>query len=324
MAEKPKRGERRLKVKVGLALGGGAARGLAHLGVLRVLEEEGVPIHLISGTSMGAITGGKYALLPKAAILEEEILDFLESDLFKKAHLDFIASGEGEPRGFFFHLARYVSKKVYYTLAVNQRSMIKDHTFWQIMEALLPDVPLESTRIPFAATAVDLKSGMEVVLKGGSMRRAIAASCALPGIVSPVELEGYELVDGGWLDLVPGRVAREMGATVVVGVWVGSDLGEAGHWESSIDILSRADEITRHHLGMFRLRERNVVITPKVGHYSWAGFDKAEEIIAAGEEATREVLPKIRAAIAKARVKGLLPRSRAGEPSIPFKVHPKA
>ena len=297
-----------MKVKVGLALGGGAARGMAHIGVLKAFEEAKIPIDVISGTSMGAIIGGKYALVPNAEHLQQEILEFLESDTFKKAHLDFIDTGEeGESQGFFFHLARYVSKKVYYTLAANQRSMIKGQTFWNVMGALLPNTPIELTRIPFAATAVDLRSGNEVVLKCGSMRTMVAASCALPGIVPPVEVDEYELVDGGWLDIVPATVAREMGADLVIGVWVGSDLGETRDWESSIDILARADEITRHHLGVSRLAECDLVITPDVGHYSWAGFEKAEEIIAAGEEAARKMISEVKGAITKARLTKLLP-----------------
>jgi len=299
---------------LGLALGGGAARGLAHIGVLKVLEEKGIRVGTIAGTSMGAITGGKYAVNPDARLLEEEILEFLQSDLFKRAHLDFLDAGDGEPHGFFFHLARYVSRRVYYTLAANQRSMIKDSTFWEMMETLIADTPIESTTIPFAATAVDLKSGLEVVLKGGSLRQAVAASCALPGMVSPVEMEEYELIDGGWLDLVPCALARDLGARMVVGVWVGSDLEESGGWDSSIDILSRADDITRHHLGVSRLQECDVMINPQVGHYSWAEFDKAEEIIAAGEEAARQALPRLKRALAKARLTRFLPRQRNPKP----------
>lgn len=310
-------------VRVGLALGGGAARGLAHVGFIKVLEREGISVHAIAGTSMGAIVGSKYALNPNARVLEEDLFRFLESDVFKEAHLDFLKEGDEQERGFFFHLAQYISKKVYYTLAATQRSLIKEETFRGIMESLIPDVPLEFTRIPFAATAVDLRSGVEVVLQGGSLRDAVAASCALPGILPPVGVDGYELVDGGWLDLVPGSVARRLGAHVVVGVWVGSDLGEACCWDSSIDILSRADEITRHYLGVFRLQECDVVVAPSVGHYSWADFDRAQEVIDAGEEAALKALPSIRNAIRKARFKRWFPFSRSSSRSrIPFSVYP--
>ncbi len=311
------------KPRLGLALGGGAARGLAHIGVLSVLEEEGIPVDAVAGTSMGAILGSKYALLSDSKALETEILEFLESDLFKKAHLDFLAVEDGEEHGFFFHLARYISKKVYYTLAANQRSMIREQTFWRIMETLMPDIPIESMKSPFAATAVDLKSGTEVVFKGGPLRRAVAASCALPGIVPPVQIGDYELVDGGWLDLVPASAARELGAGLVIGVWVGSDLGEMGSWDSSIDILSRADEITRYHLGVSRLRECDVVISPRVGHYSWAGFEKAEEIIAEGREAARRAIPEIRRAMAASRLKRLLKRPSYAYCPIPFTIYPE-
>ncbi len=312
--------------KVGLALGGGAARGLAHVGFIKVLEEEGIPIHAIAGTSMGAIVGGKYALNPSAKVLEEDLNRFLESDIFRKAHLDFLTEEEEEEkgaRGIFLHMARYISKRVYYTLAANQRSMIKEETFWSIMEYLIPDVPMAFTRIPFAATAVDLRSGVEVILQGGSLREAVAASCALPGMLPPVEIGDYELVDGGWLDLVPGSVARDLGGHVVIGVWVGSDLGEACCWDNSIDILSRADEITRHYLGIYRLNECDVVVAPQVGHISWADFEKASEAIKAGEEAARLALPTIKKAMKRARFKRWIPFSRrASGPRVPFAVYP--
>ncbi len=310
-------------VKVGLALGGGAARGLAHVGFIKVLEEEGIPINVIAGTSMGAIVGAKYALNPVARVLEEDITRFLESDVFKKAHPDFLSDGEEGAKGIFFHMARYISKRVYYTLAANQRSLIKEETFWKSMGYLIPDVPVAFTRIPFAATAVDLKSGVEVVLQGGPLRTAVAASCALPGMLPPVLVDGYELVDGGWLDLVPGTVARELGAHVVIGIWVGSDLGEACRWDNSIDILSRADEITRHYLGIYRLKECDVVVAPRVSHYSWADFEKAPEIIKAGEEAARQALPTIKKAIRGARFKRWFSFARRpSRPRIPFSVYP--
>ncbi len=304
------------RLKVGLALGGGAARGLAHIGILKVFEKNGIPIDVIAGTSMGAIIGGKYALNPDAKGLQGEIMEFLESDTFKKSKLDFLAEDEEEPGGFFSHLAKYVSKKVYYTLAANQRSMIKEQTFWKIMEELFPDVQIENTQIPFAVTAVDLRSGSEVVLKGGPIRTMVAASCAIPGMIAPVEVEDYELVDGGWLDLVPSWVARKLGAHLVIGVWVGSDLKDEGEWHSSIDILSRADDITRHYLGMLRLRECDLVIAPQVGHHSWAGFDKALEIIEAGEKAAQGALPKIRSAISKAKLRRLTPLPQKREKRI--------
>ena len=310
-------------VKVGLALGGGAARGLAHVGFIKVLEEEGIPVHAIAGTSMGAIVGAKYALNPVAKVLEEDLNRFLRSDVFREAHLDFLSEEEESSRGIFFQMARYISKRVYYTLAANQRSMIKEETFKKIMAFLIPDVPVAFTRIPFAATAVDLRSGVEVVLQGGSLREAVAASCALPGMLPPVELGDYELVDGGWLDLVPGAVARDLGVHLVIGVWVGSDLGEACCWDNSIDILSRADEITRHYLGFYRLSECDVVVAPEVGHYSWADFEKAQEAIEAGVEAARMALPTIKRAIRRARFRRWFSFSRrANRPRIPFSLYP--
>ena len=311
-------------MKIGLALGGGAARGLAHIGVIRVLEEEGIPIHVIAGTSMGAIIGAKYALTPNVKVLEEDLQRFLESDVFKEAQLDFLKEGEEGKKGFFFQLNRYISKRVYYTLAANQQSLIKKETFKKTIGFLIPDVPMAYTRIPFAATAVDLNKGKEIVLHAGSLREAVAASCALPGIVPPIKMGDYRLIDGGWLNLVPASVARFLGAHLVIGVWVGSELEERCCLENSIDIMSRADEISRHYLGVFRLRECNVVIAPAVKHINWADFERAQEVIKAGEEAAEKMIPVIKRAMRKTRFKRWFFLSRsAGHLEIPFEVYPK-
>jgi len=311
-------------MKIGLALGGGAARGLAHIGVIRVLEGEGIPIHAIGGTSMGAIIGSKYALTPSVKVLEEDLQRFLESNAFREAQLDFLREGEEEKKGFFFQLSRYISKRVYYTMAANQQSLIKKETFKRTIDFLIPDVPMAFTRIPFAATAVDLNRGKEIVLHAGPLREAIAASCALPGVVPPMKIGDYELVDGGWLNLVPASVARSLGAHLVIGVWVGSELEETFRLGNSIDIFSRADEISRHYLGGFRLRECDVVVAPAVGHMNWADFKKAQEIIKAGEEAAEKAIPAIKKAIRKTRFKRWFFLSRsAGHLEIPFEVYPQ-
>jgi len=291
--------------KIGIALGGGAARGLAHIGFLRVLEEEGFPIHIIAGTSMGAMVGGKYALAPSWRVLREDVFRLLESDLFRKAHLDFITKEDEEKGGIFFSLTKYLSKKIYYTLAANQRSLVKEETFNDIISFLFPDVPIEYTRIPFAASAVDLCTGKEVILKRGPIREAVAASCAIPGVLPPVKHNGLELIDGGWLDQVPASVAREMGADYVIGVWVGRERELEGKWDNSIEILARADEITRHHLAKLRLKECDFVVRPEVENFEWADFDYAQEIIQKGEEAAHKALPELRRFIRVKRVKSL-------------------
>ncbi len=310
------------KIKIGLALGGGAARGLAHVGVIRVLEEAGIPIRVVAGTSMGALIGAKYALNPHADLLEEDTFNFLNSQVFKEVQKDFSLDTE-EENGFFFHLARFISQKVVYTLALSQRSLIKGDTIHKVMEFFFPDIPVEFTRLPFAATAVDLKTGSEVALKGGPLRQVVAASCALPGVLPPVELGEYELVDGGWLDLVPGNVARFLGADVVIGVWVNTDVEDFPQWNNCVEILSRADEITRHYLGMLRLQECDVLVSPQVANIEWNQFGRAKEAIKAGEEAAIKALPAIKRIIKQHKWKRWLPQISQKEclTCIPFDIY---
>ena len=155
------------KKKIALALGGGAARGLAHIGVLQAFEESGIPIDMIAGTSMGAIIGTMYAANPDIALLNERMLEYLQSDIFKKSRLDLIVEHKEniEGEGLFYRFSYLARKKLFFTLAMSKLSFVSPQTRDSSLEFLLPDINLEETRIPVATVALDLISGKEVVLK---------------------------------------------------------------------------------------------------------------------------------------------------------------
>lgn len=285
------------KKRVGLALGGGAARGLAHIGVLQALEEAEVPVDLITGTSMGAIIGAMYAINPQIDPLHDRILEYLKSDIFRKARLDFVIERKDkiDGEGIFFRFSQLARRKIFFTLAMTMVSFVSQETRDKSVEFLLPDIDIEETKLPFAAIALDLVTCREVILKSGSLRTAIAATSALPGILPPVASEAMQLVDGGWIDAIPVAPARKLGADIVIAVDVGSDPGDVGDVSSGLDIVFRADAAARNALSNLQLQQADLIICPTVGINHWADFSRADEIIAQGRLATFKCLPEIKA-----------------------------
>lgn len=289
------------KKKVGLALGGGAARGLAHIGVLQAFEESDIQIDLIAGTSMGAIIGAMYATNPDLKLLRERMSAYIQSDLFKKARLDFVVEhkNELEGEGLFYRFSQLARKKIFFAVAMTMVSFVSQETRDKSLSFLLSDTNIEDTRLPFATVALDLLSGKEIVIKSGSMLKAIAATCALPGILPPVEYNGMKLVDGGWINSIPVCPAKELGADLVIAVDVGSDFSKIEQLDSGLDVVLRADTATRNALSHLQLKQANIVICPAVGINHWADFSRADEIIAKGRDAALKRIPEIKKMLKK-------------------------
>ncbi|MCK5825928.1 MAG: patatin-like phospholipase family protein [Desulfuromusa sp.] len=284
------------KKKIALALGGGAARGLAHIGVLQAFEESEIPVDLIAGTSMGAIIGTMYAANPDIARLKEQMLEYLQSDIFKKSRLDLVVEHKEniEGEGLFYRFSYLARKKIFFTLAMSKLSFVSPQTRDDSLKLLLPDINLEETRIPVATVALDLISGREIVLKEGSLIKAVAATSALPGILPPVKYNGMELVDGGWIGAIPVGPAKEMGADIIIAVDVACHLSEMEPLDSGLDVVFRADEATRYLLSQLQLKQADLVICPPTGLNHWADFSDAEEIINKGRYATLEKMAAIK------------------------------
>ncbi len=266
--------------RVGLALSGGGVRGLAHIGVLKALEEKEIPIHLLTGTSMGGLVGAAYATGFSPAELEAEALR-----LSNLRQLLPLLDRSKLRRGLFQgnRLVEYLAR------AFGER------TFDQL-------------RLPLGLVAVDINVGQKVILKEGPVLDAVRATIALPGLLSPVERGDKLLVDGGVLDNLPAGVARQMGANVVIAVDVSGD-------EQLVDLLYPNRLIPEGLVNLINLlwrtlaimmRETNrrnleesqpdLVIRPALpaGVTIATGFTRAAEIIAAGEQATEEALPALK------------------------------
>ena len=286
--------------KVGLALGGGAARGLAHLGVLKVLEDAKIPIHIITGTSLGALVGGLYASQPDAAYWMGRVEQFLSGFQSRKTRLEFIRKLEevDDNCGFFTDMANLVRKSFFWGVTATKSAFISEKEYEEFLYPLIPDIAIEETQIPFGCVATDIQKAARVLYTQGSLRRAISASCALPGIFPPVRDGDLLLVDGGWVECLPARSARDMGAQVIIGVDVSSETPRFTGG-SGLDIILRSDAVTRIYLNDLLLADADVLIHPNVDGCQWADFSGPRELFRAGEKAALESLPAIRTAVHK-------------------------
>ncbi len=282
-------------LKIGLALGGGAARGLAHIGILEALEEEGIGIDVIVGTSMGAIIGADYALRRDIQALRRRFAAYLESEEFGESKFQFMKDkDEVEGEGIFYRFSQFARRSIFYTIALTRRSFVSEEAAARPFALLVEDRQVEETRIPFAAVALDLATGREVILDRGPLRAAVSASCALPGILPPVSVGEMLLVDGGWIDAVPVEPARSLGADFVIAVDVSRELADFEEPGNGLEIVFRSDAVTRHALAVERMKNADLILSPAVRQIHWADFTQAEEAIQKGREAVRENIAELR------------------------------
>lgn len=282
--------------KVGLALGGGGARGFSHIGVLSVLEQEGVDINLIVGTSAGALVGGAYASGLSLKEVQTKIDTYLRSPEFDKSSLKTIGlSFSPTGKTSFQKVQTFLMNRYYLVRAFLKPSILPSEEFKSLVNYLLPDIDIRDTRIPFHAVATDLINGQEVILSEGSIRQAVLASASVPGAVEPVRWGDMLLADGSITSSVPVRAARRLGADIVIAVMIGRVLPKAtdGDVDTATEIIYRAGEIAANKLEETELAGADVIIRPEVGDLHWSDFTRSADLIRNGENACRESLKNI-------------------------------
>jgi len=284
--------------RIALALGGGGARGLAHIGVLKVFERASVPVDLIVGTSIGALVGGAYAAGLSADKMEEKMEAYLESPDFQSSALKALGDARG---GVDLHLVEKVQafwKNRYYVLqAMFKPGILSPEDFQSTINFFIPDIQFEETRIPFRAVATDLVSGEQVTFATGSLRQAVTASCAVPGAVEPLKDGEKLLLDGGVICLIPASAARKEGADVVIAVAVVRDVCSEKEFHNALTVYSRIGDIMANRLKDYELMDADIVIRPEVGRLHWAEFSRAKHLIEAGERAAEVKLKEIQRAV---------------------------
>lgn len=278
----------------GLALGGGGARGLAHIGVLKVLDSENIKISAITGCSMGALIGGLYAYYGDAKRVEEFIYNAIKNPKFIEIGIDKLSSNRTKPeRSILEPLLTYVNTRLQAFKALNRLSFFEDK-LTQIIYEIIPDKPIEDLTIKFSAIATDLISGEEINFTKGSLREVIKASSAIPGIFPPVNYQNYFLVDGSASESIPVGKVKEIGADRVLAVDVTRYIKSLEKPNNIFDILIRTIDTMTYRLSVERLKEADIVIHPNVKQLSWADFDMIDQIILAGEKAAKENINEIK------------------------------
>lgn len=246
---------------VALALGGGFARGFAHLGVLQVFEQNHIAISHIAGTSVGSILGAAYA--------------------------------SGAPLARIIATCRTLRFRDIARWRVSRLGLASNHRLADLIENVFEAHRFEDLRIPMAVVATNLNTGEPVVFTEGSLVDPIRASCAYPGIFEPVEIGTRWLVDGGLTAPVPTHAARDLGAKFVVGVSVGVQDGHRGAPTNVFQVVSRAVCAAQKHQLELWERHADIILRPDVQTVAWDDFDRAEEAIEAGKVAARRALPRI-------------------------------
>ena len=285
----PKRVDYSDGARIGYALGGGGARGLSHIGVMKVLEEHGIYPDVIAGTSMGALVGALYASGLRAGDIERA----LRLDLRRLAML----------------------ADVTWSLS----GLVKGKRVTAALESFLGDLTFADLKIPFACVATDIVNGQQIIMRSGPVITAVRASISVPGLFTPVKVRGRYLVDGGLVNMVPVSTCRDMGAEYVVGVNVIPDPAgrihepedevddeeeeESGrrsrlrrsrqlksHAPNVVKVLIQSLYIPGYRIAMENLEDADLAICPEVGDIGFFQFDKEVEAIEAGEKAARLAL----------------------------------
>jgi len=257
-------------MKLGLALGGGGAKGFAHLGILEVLTEAGIEFDIVAGTSIGAFIGAVY-VSDKLEELKNYAVNIGITDI------PFLL-GPTWPQGGLF------SGKV----------------LGKLIDEYIHIENIEDLKKPFATVCIDLNSGEVVTFTEGNLKRAVRASTSIPGLFKPVLFEGKLLVDGGVLESVPDQAARDLGADFIVAIDLLSDLSgnqtfNNGKSPSIVEVVQRSSILAQRKITEFKFKERppEIVISPPLSHIKVMDFHNGKAIVEIGREAAKKVLPEL-------------------------------
>jgi NTE family protein len=259
--------------KIALVLGAGSSKGFAHIGVLKILESNKIPIHMIVGTSVGSVIGSLYAY---------------GYDAFQLQKLSFS-----------------IEKGDIVDLTIPDNGFIKGEKLEEFVNKTLKYTPIEKLKIPFYAVATDIQNGQEIVFGRGNTGQAVRASCSIPGVFRPVKIGDKMYVDGGVVSPVAVDAAKRFGADIVIAVDISTEVEQAFPG-NTVETILQSLNIMYSKLASVQLSQANVVIKPKVGYIGSADFSKRYEAILEGEKAALEALPKIMEIVTQLRVEGRL------------------
>jgi len=257
-------------IRIALVLGGGAARGFAHIGVIKALEAQGIVPDIVVGTSAGSVVGALYASGMRGFDLQKLVLG-MEEDMLSD-----------------------------WTLP--NRGVLKGEALQDFINQKVRNQPIQKLPKPLGVVATDLQSGEKVLFRMGDTGSAVRASSAVPGVFQPVAISGRDYVDGGLTSPVPAQSARAMGADFVIAVDI-SNVNRRDRLVGTLDVLLQTFAIMGHTISRHELKDADVVIRPKTSAVSSTSFEDRHLAILEGEQAAAAIMPELKAKLARARAR---------------------
>ena len=285
-------------IKKAIALGGGGARGLAHIGVLKVLEENDIKFDYIAGTSMGSIIGALYAVGQKPEVIEKTLKNYFFNILFSKMNMQKIQDENQVTSA--RSLIRKAREFVKYGSQEGGNSFLSHSLLEDMINTVIPDINIEDTLIPFACVATDITNGREKIFIKGPIRKIVLASASIPGVFPPVNIDNVWYTDGAHVNVTPVSVAKILGADFIIASDVKSKLKTLDSLPTnSRDIMNRCNFIANYLFYETLIKEADVVIEPNIKQISWSEFNKFNLMVHEGEKETKLQLGKIKNLIKK-------------------------
>jgi NTE family protein len=265
--------------KIGLALGSGGPKGLAHIGVIKILEENNIPIDFIAGSSIGAVVGGVYAVTKDIKLIEETIINTNWRQILSLIDHSF------------------------------RQGLVGGEKLKKFIEGYIGKVKFQDLKIPLSVIATDLKTGETISINQGEVVSAIRSSISFPLVFKPVKQGDKLLADGGLSLPVPVEIVREMGAELVIAVNLDADYFTNGDNNKAnlgfYKIANNSINLLRYHLASWNIKDADIIVEPKLGIVHWNKFLDGRDIVLAGEEAMRDTLPQLKELVYQKSKKGL-------------------
>tara|TARA_B100000614_G_scaffold24350_1_gene19093 strand:+ start:4225 stop:5160 length:936 start_codon:yes stop_codon:yes gene_type:complete len=278
-------------LKIGLALGGGGARGACHIGVLRVLEDNGIIPDVIAGTSAGSMIGAMYASELNAKIVEEKYMKHIQSENFKDLGFRYIPNSEKDD-SIFSQIVKQIKNQYVLMVSSNRKSIIKNERLSKAANILFEADRFEDLKIPLFVSATDLITGNPIIYKTGNLVDAVVQSSTIPGFVEPTYQNNRMLVDGGIS--LPTPVTPLLGeCDFIIAVNITRGVTNQPEPNNIFEILNRSRDVSIGQLNKYVLEKSNFVIKPEHNNLHWSAFDQSDEFLEVGRKAALDSIENL-------------------------------
>ena len=281
--------------RVGLALGAGGARGLAHVGVIKALQERGYKIEAVSGSSMGAIIAAMFAFNPDWESVYSTLRNYLEQNRDKLSSFD-VFRDEARHNGMEPRAIKSLKASLYrlrmYRRFIGDNHILSDDILWEFVNAVIPDERIENASVPLAIVTYDIVLQQEVVFTAGPVRPVVVASSSIPAIFPPQDVNGMLLVDGGAISPVPVACLKDIGVKNIIAVDVSPPDSKAQKFDNAIDVIFGVLNGALEKIKKMELADAKAVVSPEIVGIQWWRFEYFDSIIKKGYIKTREMLER--------------------------------